>query len=292
MIKSMTGFGRAQIQTEKKNFVFELHSVNSRYLDLNVRLPRNCNFMEDKLKKLVGEYVSRAKADIYVSIENTASDTASVCVDEEYASQYVNALYALRDKFGLVDDITVSNVARNNSVFTVQKFEEDEDELFEQVKTAAVKALEAYNEMRITEGEKLYAFFISSLDLISSYVDKIEELSPATLKAYNEKLRARIEELLGDAQVDEGRLLTECAVFADKISVTEEIVRLRSHISQYKSILAENVPVGRKLDFLTQEMNREINTIGSKCNDNDIAKIVIEVKSEIEKIREQVQNVE
>ncbi len=292
MIKSMTGFGRAELQTEKKLFTFEIHSVNSRYLDTSIRLPRSCNFMEDGLKKLIGTYVSRAKADAYLSIENTACDTQSICVDKEYATAYIAALKELRDSFGLADDISTMTVARNSDVFTVEKFKEDEDELFADASEAAKKALEAYNEMRAKEGEKLYEFFVSSLDIISGYVDEIERLSPETLAAYKEKLYARIKDMIGDTQVDEGRLLTECAIFADKISVTEEIVRLRSHISQYKSILKEDVPVGRKLDFLTQEMNREINTIGSKANDRDIAKIVIEVKAEIEKIREQVQNVE
>lgn len=292
MIKSMTGFGRAELQTENKLFTFEIHSVNSRYLDTSIRLPRNCNFMEDKIKKLVGEYISRAKVDTYLGIDSLTSDTASICLDKDYTRQYMDALYDLRDSFGLTDDITVMNVAKNMNIFTVEKFKEDEDELFELTKQTAVKALEAYNEMRKVEGAKLYDFFISSLQTVETYVDKIEELSPLTVAAYKEKLYARIKEMLGDAEVDEGRLLTECAIFADKVSITEEIVRLRSHIAQYRSILKEDIPVGRKLDFLTQEMNRETNTIGSKANDREIAKLVIEIKAEIEKIREQVQNVE
>lgn len=292
MIKSMTGFGRAEKQTETKLITFELRSVNSRYLDTNIRLPRSCSFMEERLKKLIGTHTSRAKADAFLTVENTQSDTLSICIDKEYTEAYIAALRDLRDSFGLRDDISTMSVARNQEVFTVEKTKEDEEAFWNDVKSVAEQALCSYDEMRLAEGEKLYAFFLGSLDVIADYVDKIEVLSPATLAAYRERLHARITEMLGDTQVDEGRLLTECAIFADKISVTEEITRLRSHIAQFKQILNENVPVGRKLDFLTQELNREINTIGSKANDNDIAKLVIEVKSEIEKIREQVQNVE
>lgn len=292
MIKSMTGFGRAELVTETKNYIFEIHSVNSRFLDVSVKLPRICNFAEDGIKKLVGSYVSRCKADVYLSVEKSVSDTSSVCVDKLYAEAYINALKDLRDTFGLRDDISAMTVAANQSVFTVQRVPEDEEALWADIQQAANKALSDYNEMRAVEGKKLCDFFESSLDVISDRVDRVEEQSPATLAAYKEKLYARIKEMIGDTQVDESRLLTECAIFADKISVTEEIVRLRSHIAQFKANLKENVPVGRKLDFLTQEMNREINTIGSKANDCEIAKLVIEVKGEIEKIREQVQNVE
>ncbi len=292
MIKSMTGFGRAEKQTATKLITFELRSVNSRYLDTNVRLPRSCNFMEEKIKKLIGTHTSRAKADAFLTVENTASDTLSICIDKVYTEAYIAALRDLQSTFNLRDDISVMSVARNQEVFTVEKTKEDEEAFWNDVKEVAEEALASYDEMRLAEGEKLYEFFISSLDVIAGYVDKVEELSPATLEAYRERLYARITEMLGDTQVDEGRLLTECAIFADKISVTEELTRLRSHIAQFKEILKETTPVGRKLDFLTQELNREINTIGSKANDNAIAKIVIEVKSEIEKIREQVQNVE
>ncbi len=292
MIKSMTGFGRAEKQTATKLITFELRSVNSRYLDTNVRLPRSCNFMEEKIKKLIGAHTSRAKADAFLSVENTASDTLSICIDKVYAEAYIAALRDLQSTFGLRDDISAMSVARNQEVFTVEKTKEDEEEFWNDVKAVAEEALCAYDAMRLAEGEKLYSFFVSSLDVIAGYVERIEELSPITVAAYRERLQERITEMLGDAQVDEGRLLTECAIFADKVSVTEELTRLRSHISQFKQILKETTPVGRKLDFLTQELNREINTVGSKANDTDIAKIVIEVKSEIEKIREQVQNVE
>lgn len=292
MIKSMTGFGRAELQTETKLICFEIRSVNSRYLDTNIRLPRSCNFMEEKLKKLIGTHICRAKADAFLSLESTCSNTSSICVDKVYAKAYVDALRDLQSTFDLKDDISTMSVARNQEVFTIEKTKEDEDALYNEVSRVANEALVAYDEMRSIEGQKLYGFFINTLDTIAQYVDRIEELSPETLSAYKEKLYARIKDMLADTEVDEGRLLTECAIFADKISVTEEIVRLRSHISQYKQILNEDTPVGRKLDFLTQEMNREINTIGSKANDKEIAKIVIEVKSEIEKIREQVQNVE
>lgn len=292
MIKSMTGFGRAEKQTATKLITFELRSVNSRYLDTNVRLPRSCNFMEEKIKKLIGAHTSRAKADAFLTVENTASDTLSICIDKVYTEAYLAALRDLQKSFDLRDDISTMSIARNQEVFTVEKTKEDEEAFWNDVKEVAEEALSSYDEMRLAEGEKLYNFFISSLDLIASYVEKIEELSPATLEAYRERLKARITEMLGDTQVDEGRLLTECAIFADKISVTEELTRLRSHIAQFKEIMKENTPVGRKLDFLTQELNREINTVGSKASDTAIAKIVIEVKSEIEKIREQVQNVE
>jgi uncharacterized protein (TIGR00255 family) len=248
--------------------------------------------MEEKIKKLIGAHTSRAKADAFLTVENTASDTLSICIDKVYAEAYIAALRDLQSTFGLCDDISTMSVARNQEVFTVEKTKEDEDAFWNDVREVAEQALCSYDEMRLAEGEKLYNFFIDSLDIIAKYVDEIEKLSPATLEAYRERLKARITEMLGDTQVDEGRLLTECAIFADKISVTEELTRLRSHIAQFKAILTESVPVGRKLDFLTQELNREINTVGSKASDTAIAKIVIEVKSEIEKIREQVQNVE
>ena len=292
MVKSMTGYGRYEYADETKDVTLEIKSVNHRYLDVSVRLPRSLTFMEDRIKKLTSGYVSRGKVDVNVNFDSAASEYLSVGLDAGYARGYIEALYRLRDEFGLTDDVTVSKVAHNRDIFDVRKAKADDEALFEIVKGCLDKAFRDYDTMKVAEGERLEAFFRESLDTVKALVAKVRKLSPKTVEAYGEKMRQRINELLGGTPVDEARLLTECAIFADRIAVDEETVRLDSHIGQFYGIMDENAPSGRKLDFLLQEMNREANTIGSKANDSEITKIVIELKSELEKIREQVQNIE
>ena len=292
MIKSMTGYGRAQELIDGMNITVELKSVNSRYLEFSSRVYKNYSFLEDKLKTYVRQLISRGKVECSVQIETIEIDDVIVQLNESLASGYVNAVNALAEKFGLENDFTVSQLASHNDIFMIRKAPADEERIWAAVQTVFDKAAENFIAMRNTEGEKLLEDILSRAQLIVSYVEQVEKRSPETVKEYNEKLLARMRDLLGDANIDEQRLLTEAAIFSDKIAVAEETVRLRSHIEQMHAMTESDEPVGRKLDFLVQEMNREANTIGSKANDIEIARIVIEIKAEIEKIREQIQNIE
>ncbi|MBQ4573121.1 MAG: YicC family protein [Clostridia bacterium] len=294
MIRSMTGYGRSQAVVDTMNITVELKSVNHRYFEFNSRVPRNYGFLDEKLKSYIGSRVSRGKVECYVSVENLEDDEIQILVNHSLAQSYLGALKELaeRNELNLRDDLAMSSLARYNDIFTVHKQEADEEKIWNAVKTVAEKAVDKFIEMRETEGNKLKNDVLSRAELILEKVSVIEERSPETVKEYNDKLLARINEFLSDVQVDEQRLLTECAIFADKVAVAEETVRLRSHIDQLRQFLDGDEAVGRKTDFLVQEMNREANTIGSKAQDVTIARCVIDIKAEIEKIREQIQNIE
>ena len=294
MIRSMTGYGRSQAVVDTMNITVELKSVNHRYFEFSSRVPRNYGFLDEKLKSYIGSRVSRGKVECYVSVENLEDDEIEILVNHSLAKSYLNALKDLADtnELNLRDDLAMSSLARYNDIFTVHKQEADEEKIWNAVKSVAETAVDKFIAMRETEGEKLKNDVLSRADLILQKVSIIEERSPETVKEYNDKLLARINEFLSDVQVDEQRLLTECAIFADKVAVAEETVRLRSHIDQLRLFLESDEAVGRKTDFLVQEMNREANTIGSKAQDVTIARNVIDIKAEIEKIREQIQNIE
>ena len=294
MIRSMTGYGRSQAVVDTMNITVELKSVNHRYFEFNSRVPRNYGFLDEKLKSYIGSRVSRGKVECYVSVENLEDDEIEILVNHSLAKSYLNALKDLAEtnELNLRDDLAMSSLARYNDIFTVHKQEADEEKIWNAVKSVAETAVDKFIAMRETEGEKLKNDVLSRADLILEKVAVIEERSPETVKEYNDKLLARINEFLSDVQVDEQRILTECAIFADKVAVAEETVRLRSHIDQLRQFLESTEAVGRKTDFLVQEINREANTIGSKAQDVTIARNVIDIKAEIEKIREQIQNIE
>ena len=292
MIKSMTGFGRAQETVDGMTVTVELKSVNHRYFEFTAKVPRTYGFLEEKLKSFLNARVSRGKMECYVSIENLEESDMEVVVNPSLAKGYVDALRTLSETFGLKEDYSAISIAKFPDVLTLRKAPADEEKIWNAVQTVTELAVERFVTMRETEGEKLRADILSKADTILEHVAFVESRSPQTVREYHEKLRQRMEELLENTQVDEQRLLTEAAIFADKIAVDEETVRLRSHISQLREFLNADEPIGRKLDFLVQEMNRESNTIGSKAQDVEIAKRVIAIKAEVEKIREQVQNIE
>ena len=292
MVLSMTGYGRAGALLHGRDIKVELRSVNARFFEYSSRLPRSCAFLEDKLKKLVAAKVSRGKVELSLSIQTvTAADTV-VSVNWSLAQGYRAALDSLIEKMELKNDVTAGMIARFPEVLTQTAAPTNEDELWQDVQSVALQAVDAFVAMRAAEGEKLKADVAGRLDTIEELVAKIEQGSAGRVQAYSDKLYARLQELLGDRNIDESRLVTEAALFADKTAIDEETVRLHSHVEQYREILALDEPVGRKLDFLTQELNRESNTIGSKCQDVAITRLVVELKSEIEKIREQIQNIE
>ena len=292
MIKSMTGYGRACELIDGMNITVELKSVNSRYLEFSSRVYKNYSFLEDKLKTYVRQLISRGKVECNVQIDALETDDVVVQLNESLASGYIAAINTLCEKFGLENDYKVSNLARHGDIFAIRKAPADEDKIWEAVMKVLDEATKSFIAMREIEGAKLKEDILSRADTIISYVEKVEQRSPETVKEYNEKLLGRMKDLLGDANVDEQRLLTEAAIFADKVAVAEETVRLRSHIEQLHSFMELDEPIGRKLDFLVQEINREANTIGSKANDIEIARTVIDIKAEVEKIREQIQNIE
>mgnify|MGYP001132610638 CR=1 FL=1 len=292
MIKSMTGFGRCEFADENRKFTVEIKAVNHRYLDVNIKMPKKLNFFESAIRTLLKEYMERGKVDIFINCEDYTQDNVSLKYNEALAAQYLTYLNSMAEKFGLDNDIRVSTLSKYPDVFTMEEQGIDEKSLWLGLEKAIRGAAEQFVESRIREGEHLKKDLGEKLDGMLSYVDFIEERSPVIIKEYKERLEAKVAELLGDRQIDDARIATEVTIFADKICVDEETVRLRSHIAQYRSILELDEPVGRKLDFLTQELNRETNTIGSKCQDLDITRIVVDMKAEIEKIREQIQNLE
>lgn len=292
MIKSMTGYGKSEQTIDSLNVTVEIKSVNHRYFEFSARVPREYGFLEEKLKKYCNSLITRGKVECYVSVEALEEREMEVNVNETLAAGYVKALKELSERFGLKDDISAVTLSRYPDVITLHKASEDEERIWNAVKTVAETAVSKFIEMRETEGSKLRGDILSRADYIIECVEFIEGRSPETVREYNEKLKQRMKELLGDAAVDEQRLLNEAAIYADKIAVDEETVRLRSHISQLREFMNSSEAIGRKLDFLVQEINREANTIGSKAQDVDIAKKVIAIKAEVEKIREQVQNIE
>lgn len=295
MIRSMTAFGRAKRQGETKDITIEIKSVNSRFFDCNVKLPRAYIFLEERIKEHVkANAVGRAKVDVFVTVDNHTSGLGNVGLDTAYLESYLSALARLRDEFGLKDDISVMTVARNQEIFTYDKPEEDLEAEWEIFRSVLDEAIEGYLQMREREGTKAEADIKGKIELVRSYADEVEQISKEDIVGYRDKLEAKIRSFLEDAKItpDENRLLTECAIWADKIAIDEELVRLRSHFGAFYDICAQKEPSGRKLDFLMQELNRETNTIGSKANNARIARIVVNMKGELEKIREQVQNIE
>ncbi len=292
MIKSMTGFGRCREVIDGRDILCEVKSVNSRYLDTNIKIGRAYAALEDKVKQYAASRVSRGKMDIYIFIDKIEGDDNGLSVNEKFLESYVALLRQIKEKYELGGDVTIQTVAGRNEVFVQTRPDEDTEEAGKALLVVMEKAFDGFNQMREIEGQKLEADLLGHLEVLEGIRQAIAERAPLSVKENNEKMKARVRELLEGANYDEARLLTECAVFADKADISEELARLGSHFSQFRSILKENVPVGRKLDFLVQEMNREVNTIGSKCNDSEIAKAVIEAKSFVEKIREQIQNIE
>ena len=294
MVKSMTGYGRAKQTLNGRDITVEVRSVNNRYLDTSVKLPRAYVFTEDAIKRRVQSAISRGKVDVFVTIDTIGTDTAVVTVNEPLARSYLAALQKIEALSGgtLTAGYSAVDVARFLDVLTVTKAEEDLESVQADICAVTDEALVAYNAMRAVEGEKLATDIGSRLTTIETLTGKVEERSPETVREYREKLTARMQEVLQSTTIEESRILTEAAIFADKIAVDEETVRLRSHVSQLRGMLVSDEPMGRKMDFLIQEVNRESNTVGSKCNDVEIARIVVELKAEVEKIREQVQNIE
>jgi len=292
MVRSMTGFGRAQMETKSIFISVELKSVNHRYFELYSRVPRTYGFLEERIKSHLQGRIARGKVECNVSIEELESDDVVVTVNHSLAKAYLDALAELEETYSLRNDISASILTRFGDILSVHKEETDEDAIWELVKGVLDEATDNFIAMREREGEKLKADICGRADTILSKVAFVEERSPETVREYNEKLKARIKELLDGADVDEQRLLQEAAIYADKVAVDEETVRLRSHIEQLKAMFNEKEAIGRKMDFLVQEINREANTIGSKASDFEINKVVVEIKAEVEKIREQVQNIE
>ncbi len=295
MIKSMTAFGRAKTEGENKDITIEIKSVNSRFFDCSVKIPRSYSFLEERIKSYVQKNaVSRAKVDVYVTIDNRSTSGGVVKLDAPLAESYVSALRELCEKFNLRDDISVMSVAANRDIFSYEKPEEDLESEWEEIRKTLDLAIDSYREMREAEGAKIESDIRGKISLVASYSDEVEKISHEDTVGYRDKLEARLRQILNDnaVAIDENRLLTECAVWADKIAIDEELVRLRSHFGAFDDIIKLPDPSGRKLDFLMQELNRETNTIGSKANNARIARIVVDMKGELEKIREQVQNIE
>ena len=292
MIKSMTGYGRGEAMLHGRPITVEVRSVNNRYLDCTVKLPRIYVFAEDAIKAAVQSHISRGKVDVFITIGPSESGDVSISVNRPVADGYYAALCALRDAYGLKDDISVSLMSRFQDVFLVEKTQEDLEAVSADICSVLELALRDFDAMRLREGEKLGQDVLSRAASIEGLVSKVEVRSPGIVADYRARLTAKMTEVLQNTQLDESRILTEAAIYADKVAVDEETVRLRSHLSQLRHLLQQEGAIGRKLDFLIQEFNREANTIGSKCNDIETAGYVVDIKAEIEKIREQIQNME
>ena len=295
MIKSMTAFGRAKLEGIDKDVTIEIKSVNSRFFDCSVKMPRAYLFLEERIKAYVQKHaVSRAKVDVFVTVDFHTSGVGTVSVDTAFAESYIAALRSLAENFGLRDDISVMSVARNQDIFTYDKPEADLEGEWEIIRSVLDEAIVGYSAMRAEEGRKAEEDIKAKIERVREFADEVERISREDTVGYRDKLESRLRQILGDNSiaVDENRLLTECAVWADKIAIDEELVRLRSHFGAFYDIINLKEPSGRKLDFLMQELNRETNTIGSKANNARIARIVVDMKGELEKIREQVQNIE
>ena len=292
MIKSMTGFGRCEISEGNRKVTVEMKSVNHRYLDVNIKMPKKLNFFDASIRNLLKEYMQRGKLDMFITYEDTSENSVNVTYHSEVAAEYMTYLRQMAEDFGIDDDVRVSTLSRFPEVFTLDDVEIDEEGIWKILEKAIRGACEGFVQTRITEGENLKNDLIGKLDYMLEQVDFIEEKSPLIIEEYRNRLNERVQEMLGDAKVDSSRIVQEVTIFADKICVDEEMVRLRSHIETMKSLLLEGGGIGRKLDFLAQEMNREANTTLSKSNDLEISNRGIELKTEIEKVREQIQNIE
>lgn len=292
MIKSMTGFGRCEVLKDSRKFTVELKSVNHRYLDVNIRMPKKLNFFETSIRTLLKSYADRGKVYIFITYEDLSQSQVSVKYNAALAAEYLKYLNQMAEEFSLDNDVRVSTLSRYPEVFTMEECSEDEDELWNGLKEALEGAFSQFVEMRTKEGERLKEDILLKLDLLSEQIRFIEERSPQIIAEYRTKLEEKMRELLEDTQIDDNRIAAEVILFADKICTDEEVVRLKSHIQHMKETLEESNGIGRKLDFIAQEMNREANTILSKANDLDISNRAISLKTEIEKIREQIQNIE
>ena len=295
MIRSMTAFGRARATVGGKDITVEIRSVNNRFFDCSVKLPRAFSFLEEKIKPyLQAASVSRGKVDVFIGIDVVDSPDTHIALDEGYAAAYIGALKKLGEAFDLKNDISIMTVAQNRDLFLIQKAEEDAEKDWTDVRVVLDDALQKFIAGRCREGENIQKDLCGKIDHIRERVNQIEILSEQDTVTYRQKLEARLREMLSDNRLvfEESRILTECALFADRIAIDEELVRLRSHFDGFHDILASDEPVGRRLDFLVQEINRETNTIGSKCQNSQIARLVVDIKCEIEKIREQIQNIE
>lgn len=292
MIKSMTGYGRCERQTETRTITAEIKSVNHRFFEFAARVPRSQGFLEEKLKSFLQDKISRGKVEVSIGIQSSGEASTDVTVNEALARAYVDALRKMGTQFNLQDDLTLTAISRFSDIFSVQRLSEDEDEVWQEVRAVTEEALERFSAMRATEGARLRDDLLARMDSIAAGVAIVCEQSPRTVAAYRERLTAKIRETLADRQIDDARIVTETAIFADRVAVDEETVRLKSHLQQFRDILDGGGAIGRKLDFLVQEINREINTIGSKAQDADIARVVVDMKSDVEKIREQIQNIE
>mgnify|MGYP004497380789 FL=1 len=292
MIKSMTGFGRGHKILNGRDITVEIRAVNHRYYEFSSRLPRSLGYVEEKLKSLLQGSINRGKVEISVLISNVEAADEKITINSEIVREYIEALRSVKDEFGLTDDLSLSNVLRIPDAFTVVKTETDEEQLWEDIRSTAEEALEHFIAMRENEGERMKQDVMSRLDKIEEWVGIVETRSPQVVVDYRRRLYDKMCEVLSTTNIDENRILMEAGIFSEKTAVDEETVRLRSHIAQFRSMLESGEPVGRKLDFLVQEMNRETNTIGSKVQDIEVTRIVVDQKSEIEKIREQIQNIE
>lgn len=292
MLRSMTGYGRDEAVTDGKKILAEIKSVNHRYSDYNIKLPRYMGFLEDKIRKYVSSFITRGKVDIYIGVEYFEKADKEIILNKELAKNYIEVLKELRDEFGLSDDITVSKVAQNPDIFLTERVEEDEEEIWNSVRNVLDNALNSFVEMRSREGERIEQDLRQRIEYMSSLVHEIEARSPQTVQEYSDRLYEKIKEVLNGHEIDEARIITEVAIYADKVAVNEETVRLASHFDEFNNIINSGEPAGRRLDFLIQEINREVNTIGSKASDVNIAKTVVSLKGEIEKLREQIQNIE
>ena len=292
MLKSMTGFGRSEIANERQKITVEMKAVNHRYCDINVKMPKKLSIFEAGIRNLLKKYIQRGKVDVFITYEDYTENNMVLKYNEELAAEYVRVLQQMSEQFGIENDVRVSSLSRYPDVLTLEEQTVDTDELWGVLEEALHKASEQFVETRLVEGENLKNDLISKLDGMLEDVDFIEKRSPEILAEHRQRLEAKVKELLGDSTIDESRIVTETTIFADKICVDEEIVRLRSHITSTRKALLEGGSIGRKLDFIAQEMNREANTILSKANDLDVANRAINLKTEIEKVREQIQNIE
>lgn len=292
VLKSMTGYGRAQKILNGRDILVEIRSVNHRYYEYSSRIPRTYNYIDEKLKVLLKQKISRGKIDVNVTINNIEGKDTEIAINKGAALGYISALRGVAEELGVKDDITLSKLIKLPDIFNIQKTPDDEEQIWKDVEEVTFEAIDKFVEMRSVEGEKLRSDVLEKSQLILDMVAEVEKFSPQTVENYRERLYRKISDILDSKDIDQQRILTEAAIFAEKIAVDEETVRLRSHISQLRDMMDSKDPIGRKLDFLVQEMNREVNTIGSKAQDLNITKLVVDMKAELEKIREQIQNIE
>ena len=293
MAISMTGFGRGEFKNDNYHFLVECKTINHKYCDINVRLPRKISFLEDKIRNYVKNFIKRGRVDLYIKLDLIGSEDVNLKFDDKLATQYVNILKEIKEKFNLQDNINVMDVAKFPDIVKCEEKEEDEELYWNMLKEALDMSLKRLTEMRKAEGEKLAQDTLQRCEILNNLLNEVEKYSDTIVDEYREKLNTRINEILDNPSIiDENRLAQEVAIFADKSSITEEIVRFKSHIEQLKNTVVKNDSIGRKIDFLIQEMNREVNTTGSKSSNLNITNLVVDIKSELEKIREQIQNIE